>query len=138
MAIDYGKKRMGIAITDPMGIIAQPYLTINYRTKKEILQRLKSLIDEKKVKLVVVGYPISLNNEPTSMSEEVLKFVKQLGKLINTQIIIWDERFSTKLAMQISKDYKCKVKEVDRISASLILEDFLKQLQIQPDSTAYE
>lgn len=127
MAVDYGKMRIGIALTDPLGIIAQPYLTITYKSRKDLIKRLKFLSEQNNVGLILVGNPLSLNGRTNEMSEEIKRFVKDLKKSLKIKIQLWDERFTSQYAAKILKEYGIKKKKLDKISASLMLEEYLRQ-----------
>ena len=128
MAIDYGKKRVGIAITDPLGIISQPFLTIEMKSLKELIKRLKFIVQENDVGLILVGNPLSHNGNSTNMSQEVSAFVKRLRKAVTVEVKLWDERFTSRYAENILKDVGLKKKniQIDQIAASLILDEYIK------------
>ena len=128
MAIDYGKKRVGIAITDPLGIISQPFLTIEMKSPKELIKRLKFIVQENDVGLILVGNPLSHSGNSTNMSQEVLAFVKRLRKAVTVEVKLWDERFTSRYAENILKDVGLKKKnmQIDQIAASLILDEYIK------------
>ncbi len=125
MAIDYGRRRIGIALSDPSGTIAQPFLTIEKRSRKLLLQQLESIIDKNGVTLVLVGNPLSLKGESTPMSLEIAKLIQRLKKNMKIKVLSWDERFTSRLAVRVLKDHNLKPYNVDCIAAALILEDFL-------------
>ncbi len=126
MAIDYGRRRVGVAMTDPAGIIAQPFLTIENSSRGALIQKLKSIIEKNGVEIVIVGNPLSLKGEPTSIGEEISKFVQRLKRDVKIEVLNWDERFTSRLAVKVLKDHRLKPYNIDGISASLILEDFLE------------
>ncbi|MEO0096050.1 MAG: Holliday junction resolvase RuvX [candidate division WOR-3 bacterium] len=127
MAIDYGRTKIGIALTDPLGIIAQPYLSIPYISKKGLIKRLKCICEENSVGLILVGNPLRHNGKDSEMSGEIKKFAYDLKKLLKIKVHLWDERFTSQLATKVLKDHSIKSKNLDQISASLMLEEFLKQ-----------
>ncbi len=127
MAVDYGKMRIGIALTDPMGIIAQPYLTITYNSRKDLIKRLKFISEQNSVGLILVGNPVSLDGRTNEMSEEINRFVKDLKKSLKIEVQLWDERFTSKYALRVLKDHGIKKKNLDEIAASLMLEEYLRQ-----------
>lgn len=129
VAIDYGKKRVGIAVTDPLKIIANGLATVQ---SKEIWEFLERYTSEQEVECFVVGYPKQLNNKPSEAARYVEPFVKKLQKRfpqIPTQL--YDERFTSKLAKQAMIDGGLKKKRrrdkalVDEISATIILQNFM-------------
>ncbi len=127
MAIDYGKMHIGIALTDPLGIIAQPYLTISNKSHKDLIKRLKFICEENNVGLILVGNPLHLDGKNSALSSEIKKFVTRLKKSLNVEIQLWDERYTSQLAAKLLKDYGIKHKNLDQISASLMLEEYLRQ-----------
>jgi|UniRef100_A0A7V3VU94 putative Holliday junction resolvase len=127
MAIDYGRMRVGIALTDPLGVIAQPYLTLRYKTIKDLIKRLKFICEENNVGLILVGNPLRMDGEESEISEEIKRFVERLKKTIKVETRLWDERFTSRLASRVLKDYGLRQKNLDQISASLMLEEYLKQ-----------
>jgi putative Holliday junction resolvase len=128
MAVDYGKKRVGIALTDPLGIISQPLLTIRVRSQKALLRKIITIIDENSVGLVIIGNPLSHRGEATEMSSEIERFVKRLKEKKDIEIKLWDERFTSQYATNMLKTMNIKKKRgaVDQIAASIMLDEFLR------------
>jgi putative Holliday junction resolvase len=131
LAFDYGQKRIGLAVTDPMQIIASPLATVGpSEIEKYLLDYLnKEIVDE-----FVVGYPVQLNNKPSDSVKYIDPFLKRLAKLFPGKTVhLVDERFTSKIALQTIIDGGVKKKErkdktlADRISASLILQSFLER-----------
>jgi putative Holliday junction resolvase len=128
MAIDYGKKRVGLAVTDPLGIISQPFLTLEIKSQKKLIQRLKFIIQENSVGLVLVGNPLSHTGQATKMSQQIAVFVDELKKAVSVDVQLWDERFTSKYAVNTLKDVGIKRKgsKIDQIAASLMLDEYIK------------
>jgi putative Holliday junction resolvase len=131
LAFDYGKKRIGLAVTDPMQIIATPLTTVN---PSEIENFLLDYLKKEIVEEFVVGYPVQLNNKPSESVKYINPFIKRLGKLFPEKPVhLVDERFTSKIAMQSIIDGGVKKKArrdkalVDKVSASLILQTFLEK-----------
>lgn len=129
MAIDFGLRRMGIAITDPLKIIASPLETVD---SKEILVWLKNYFKLEPVDRIVLGMPLTLKNEPAEIAENVQLFAKELERLFpDKKIEFVDERFTSKMAAHtISQSGKSKKarqdkKLLDKVSASLILQTYM-------------
>lgn len=129
MAIDYGKKRTGIAITDEMQIIASGLTTID---TKDIFIFLKKYISTEKVDLFLVGKPKQMNNSDSESEELIVPFLKKLEKQIpQIPMLRVDERFTSKMAFQTMIDGGMKKKQrrnkamVDEISATIILQSYL-------------
>lgn len=131
LAFDYGQKRIGLAVTDPMQIIASPLTTI---APSEIENFLHDYLKKEIVDEFVVGYPVQLNNKPSDSVRYINPFLKRLGKLFpDKPLHLVDERFTSKIALQTIIDGGVKKKGrrdktlADKISASLILQAFLEK-----------
>lgn len=127
MAIDYGQRKVGIAMSDELGVISQPLMTLRAKSQKEFIKRLKFIVKENNVGLILVGNPLSHSGKSTPISEEILRFVKVLEKSIAVEVKLWDERFTSRYASRILKEKGIKQKgNIDQIAASLMLEEYLK------------
>lgn len=128
MAVDYGKKRVGIALTDPLGIIAQPLMTIQVKSQKMLLKKIITIINENDVGLMIIGNPLSHKGKVTEMSLEIERFVKRLKEKKGVEIKLWDERFTSQYAVNMLKTMNIKGKQgsVDRIAASIMLDEYLR------------
>jgi putative pre-16S rRNA nuclease len=129
LAIDYGLKRTGIAVTDPLRIIATPLETV---VTANLLQFLTSYLQKENVDEFVVGMPKTLSNEDSEIAPTVRKFVENLKlKFPGKGVHLADERFTSSMAMQAMIDGGMKKKDrqvkgnVDRISATIILQSFI-------------
>ena len=129
LAIDYGKKRTGIAITDEMQIIASGLTTID---TKDIFIFLKKYISTEKVDLFLVGKPKQMNNSDSEIEELIVPFLKKLEKQIpQIPMLRVDERFTSKMAFQtmidsgLNKTQRKNKALVDEISATIILQSYL-------------
>ena len=131
LAFDYGRKRTGLAVTDPMQIIASPLITVG---TYEIESFLQDFLKKENVDEFVIGYPVQLNNKPSDSVKYIDPFLKRLGKLFPEKPIhLVDERFTSKIALQtmieggVKKRNRRDKKLADKISASLILQSFLEK-----------
>ncbi len=130
MAIDYGAKRIGLAVTDPLQIIATALETVS---PKDILTFLKNYDQSEGVEAFIVGMPKQLNNTDSETAPMVQKFVKQLQmQFPDKPVHLADERFTSKIALQTmisggmkKKDRRDKA-NVDKISAVIILQSFME------------
>ena len=127
MAIDYGQKRVGVAITDPLCTIPQPLLTIKPKSVADLIKRLKCIVDEKNIGLIIVGNPVSMRGEPTEISRQVERFIKRLKRQLDIDVERWDERYLSKYAVNKFKEAGLSMKkgDIDRVAASLMLEEYL-------------
>lgn len=133
MAIDYGTKRVGIAVSDPMQIIATGLETV---PNAELMRFLKDYISQEEVVTFVVGEPLNMNDEVTATTKLVYTFVEKLKQTFpNIPVQLVDERMTSIEAKRIMlqsgiKKKKRREKErVDQISAILILQDYLERLR---------
>lgn len=131
MAIDYGGKRTGIAVTDELQIIASGLTTVD---TKKIFSFLESYLKTEKVSKIIVGEPKRMNNEASAIADEINKFVAKLSGLYpQIEIVRIDERFTSKMAFQTMIDSGLKKKQrqnkalVDEIAATILLQDYMKQ-----------
>lgn len=132
IAIDYGKKRVGIAVTDPGKIIATALDTVS---SNEIIPFLTDYISKEEVEKIVVGYPKQMNNEPSEAVVYIDPFLKSIQrKFKNITIEKFDERFTSKMAFQAILDAGIKKKKrqdkklIDKVSAVIILQSYLENI----------
>jgi len=128
LALDYGRKRVGLAISDPLGVIAQPFLTLEFISRKSLIERLKCIINENGVGLVLVGHPVSARGETTKMSAETSRFAELLARAAGVEVRLWDERYTSRYAERKFQDHGLRIrkKDQDRIAASIMLEEYLQ------------
>jgi len=132
LAMDFGKKRTGIAVTDDLQIIASGLTTVN---TKELIPFLKDYISKENVELFVIGEPKQMNYQPSQSEALIAPFMEKLKKEINIPIKRIDERFTSKMAMQTMIDSGLPKKKrqnkalLDEISATIILQTYLDQKQ---------
>lgn len=130
LSIDYGKKRTGLAVTDPLQIIAGGLATV---ATSELFDYLQAYIAREQVEMIVIGEPRQPNGEPSENLARVQQFVNRWRKAVpQVPIQYYDERFTSVLAHQAMLDGGLKKKArqnkglVDEISATIILEDYLR------------
>jgi len=129
IAIDFGTKRTGIAVTDELQLIASGLTTVD---TKELMSFLKEYMAKETVEAMVIGEPKRLNNEPSQVEDRIISFRESVIKNFpNLKIIRQDERFTSKMAFQtmidsgIGKKKRQNKALVDQISATIILQDYL-------------
>ena len=129
VGIDYGRKRVGVAVSDPLGIFASALDTIH---SAKIIEYLKKYAENEKVVRFVVGYPINTDGRPSEAAKDVDVFLKQLAKAFpDIPVTLEDERFTSVLAHRamidggMKKQDRMKKESVDKISAAIILQTFL-------------
>ena len=132
LAIDLGTKRTGLAVTDPLKILANPLETIE---TGQLINFLKSYCAKEEVEAIVLGLPTRLNGQDNEMTPRVMKLKEELEKAFPQQkIALEDERFTSKMAMQSmitmgskKKDRKEKAGNLDKVSAAIILQSYLEK-----------
>lgn len=130
LGIDYGMSRVGLAISDALGITAQSLDTLTINNNNNVLiDKLKQLKQDYKLDKVVIGYPKHMNGDKSETSkkiDEIIPKIESLGLIV----IKWDERLTTVMAHKTMKDLGIKQKDkkihADRLAAMYILEDYLK------------
>lgn len=132
MCLDIGDKRIGIAVTDPLGIIAQPYMVIEVTSQKDALQEILKIASSLSVELVVIGVPYNQDGNSTEQSNKNLFYTDNLREKI--KIDFCDERFSTVDAydslQEMGISSKQGKKSIDKISASIILQRYLEREKV--------
>ena len=129
VGIDYGRKRVGVAVSDPLGIFASALETV---PAAKIIDYLKNYTQNNKVVRFVVGYPMNLNGKPAECAQYVDIFLKQLKKQFpQIPVTLEDERFTSQLAMKamiaggMKKSDRREKENVDKISAAIILQSYM-------------
>lgn len=131
MALDYGSKRIGVAATDPLQLIASGLTTVH---PNEIIPYLKKYLEKENVECIVVGEPKNLDNTPSRSAGMIDRFVAQLARQFPGVVIEReDERFTSKIAAMTLVDSGLKKKQrqnkalIDEVSATLILQSYLER-----------
>jgi len=135
LAIDYGRKRVGIAVTDPMQLIATGLCTI---PANEIIAFLKNYLSKESVDCIVVGLPKQMNNSDSESMVYIKPFLKLLAKHFpETKVDAYDERFTSKIAQQAILDGGVKKMDrrekslVDMVSATIILQSYMQSKELR-------
>ena len=132
LGMDLGTKTLGLALSDKLGIIANPYKTLRYNDIDELVNEVTSLIDELKVEDLVLGYPKNMNNTLGEAVERTLTFKEKLEASVNKTVNLVDERLSTVEAERalIGADMSRRNRKevIDSVAASIILDTYLKRI----------
>lgn len=131
LGMDLGSKTLGLATSDKLGVIASPYKTIRYDNMESLIDEVIDLIDELKIKTLVLGYPKNMNNSTGESVERVLKFKNMLEEKSNMEVVLIDERLSTveaeKYLLDEDKSRSSRKKIIDAVAASIILDTYLRK-----------
>jgi len=135
LGIDYGQKRIGIAISDPLRLIAYPLETVE---RKRIEDSIRRILEKYSIEYVIIGYPLRTDGKLGEREEEVKSFAEKIKGKFNINIKLWDERYTTIEAERIIRDIGKKPSRdkgrVDRVAASLILQSYLDYLKKNEES----
>ena len=132
MGIDYGERRTGIAVSDPLGFTAQAVGTVNHKTPSEALSLVLDKINEIKPEKIVLGLPKNMDGSIGFRGEATQKFAEMLKENINLPIIFWDERLSTVSAIRTLNETNVRGKDrkkvIDTVAATYILQNYLDSI----------
>lgn len=133
LGIDYGQARIGIALSDPTGLFAQPMGLVRRKTDEQAIQEIISMVHEHTVEQCVVGLPRNMNGSEGIRAEQCRAFASLLGEGLNIPIDLYDERLTTVAAERMLKsadvNRKDRKKVVDSIAASMMLQGYLDSLR---------
>jgi putative holliday junction resolvase len=143
MALDAGEKWIGIALSDPLGILASPLMRISAASGDDPVAAIRRLVDQHEVKLVVVGVPYSMDGTAGRQAALVQDFVAKLARSLSVGVETWDERLSTVAAgrrmTEASAGRARKKEQIDAAAAAYILEGYLERRrreENEPESSA--
>lgn len=129
LSIDYGKKRVGLALSDPTKIFSYPFKTIT--NDKNIFLILQSIIKEKNIEKIILGNPLSDSGAASKIFDEILAFKKKLEIFFKGEIILWDESYSSEIAKELivlSVPKKSKRRQkgiIDKNAAAIFLQEYI-------------
>ncbi len=135
MGLDYGEKRIGVAVSDPLGLIAQGISVISYSSLDQALQEIEALCNEYAIEKIVVGNPYNMDGSRGRASEKAEGFALRLKEALSIEVDLIDERLSSisaekvLLSGDLSRGKRRKVK--DKLAAVLILEQYLTRIKRQ-------
>jgi putative Holliday junction resolvase len=130
LAVDYGEKRIGLAVSDELGITASPLMTLVRRSDDETVRQIAQLASKLRVTQIVVGLPRRTDAQEGEMERKVKAFAEKLRQAVSVPVVLFDERFTTRIAEQVLLEAdlpRRKRKQVrDRLSAVILLQSFLE------------
>ena len=136
LALDPGRKRIGVAISDPTGTIAQPLETIQVRTKREVIDRLQQLVRELSVDEILVGLPRTAEGELGPQAKRVLGWARHFDRYLGVPVIFRDESFSSQEAERIlierATPRRRREARLDAVAAAVVLQDYLDARSMKP------
>lgn len=135
MGLDFGSKTLGVAVSDPLGLTAQPVEIIRRKSENKLRQtlaRLEELVREYQATQLVLGFPKNMNNTLGERAEKSLEFKEMLERRIGLPVVMWDERLTTVAANRAMIEGKVRREDrsrhVDAIAAVLILQGYLDRI----------
>lgn len=130
LAIDYGERRIGLALSDEEHAFAFPFLTIDTKRQPDYMREIAHIIIKEGVGKILVGLPVGSAGKETAKAKKIKRFASKLSEYVSIPIVFWDESYTTQKAQSVLhlqgqslKDHKEKL---DMIAAALLLEDFLQ------------
>lgn len=132
IGLDYGTKTVGVAVSDGLGITAQPLETITRKSPNKLRQtlaRIEALIEEYGIEKIVLGYPKNMNNTAGARVEETMEFKEKLEKRTGLPVVLWDERLTTMeserilMAGGVRRENRKEV--IDQLAAAIILQSYM-------------
>ena len=130
LGLDVGSKRIGLAVSDPLGITAQGLETIRRQNKRLDLEELGKIIRQYSVSEIVVGYPLRLSGAEGTQSEKMQRFAEDLRKKFGLPVHLWDERLTSSQANRLLREMELSIQKragaVDRMAAVLILQNWME------------
>ncbi|MGI6007926.1 MAG: Holliday junction resolvase RuvX [Ruminococcus sp.] len=132
MGLDYGSRTVGVAVSDPLGITAQPVETIWRKSENKLrrtLARIEELIEEYQVERIVLGFPKNMNNTLGDRAAMSLEFKEILERRTGLDVVMWDERLTTveagRVLMEGGVRREHRKEKIDELAAVLILQNYL-------------
>lgn len=133
LGVDFGQARIGVAVSDELGMLAHPLETVSAKPIDAAAKRVAQLATEKDVETVVVGLPRHMSGAQGVAAEEVHAFVAKLRPLLRCNVVLWDERLTTTAAHRALRDAGKKTRStrgvVDQVAAQMILQGYLDSRQ---------
>lgn len=129
LGLDLGTKSLGLALSDRTGLIASFYKNISYTDEDKLLEEIKNIVEKEHVEKLVLGLPKNMDNSLGWRSTETIEFKEKLEKMLDKEVILEDERLTTKIAENMLIDFdlsrKKRKKVIDGVSAVIILQSYL-------------
>lgn len=129
LAIDFGLKRIGLALSDPLKIFAYPFMTVP--SDDDFINKLASIVEENAVDKIILGYPLTSRGEKTPLSDEIIKLKRKIEKSLKIEVVLRDERFTSEIARKMMIESVTKKSRrrdkglLDQNSAVVILQEYL-------------
>jgi putative holliday junction resolvase len=128
LAIDYGRRRIGLAISDELRLTASPLATIVRKNRRDDMRRLREIVRKNEVGLILVGSPVHLGGQAGEMAAEAARFAERAGKELGLPVALRDERLTSWEAEEIAKETGSRnTKNLDSMAAAILLREYLDE-----------
>lgn len=129
LALDYGSVRVGVALSDPLGLTAQARETLVPKSKSELMQKLFDLIRQNEVEAIVLGLPLNMDGSRGPKAREAGEFAETLKQRFSLPVNLWDERLTTRQAQNTMRETNTRTKghkpKIDSLAAVFLLQSYL-------------
>lgn len=136
LGLDYGSKRIGVAVSDELGMTAQPLSTIERKSRQGDLKAISDYVRSYSIEKIVVGYPVRLDETRGVQCEKVDRFIERLTSAFPLPVCKWDETLSTWEADEVLSEARIRRKDrkkiVDKIAAAIMLQSYLDSMRKKP------
>jgi putative Holliday junction resolvase len=132
LGLDHGSKRLGLAISDPLGMFARELTIIKRTTDEDDFARIRQIVTQEAVEGIVIGVPTNYEARPgqQSQADEVRQWVEALGKQVSLPLVLWDEQLSSADARELARSKRRKPSDpIDDLAARVILQSYLDALR---------
>ncbi len=128
LGLDYGRKRIGLAISDELRLTAQPLQTLTRKNRADDIRRLREICREQGVARIIVGHPVHITGEAGEMAEEAARFAARLKKELGIEVELLDERLTSWEAEQTVASTRRSSAPLDDVAAAILLREYLERL----------
>jgi putative holliday junction resolvase len=133
LGIDLGDRRIGLALSDGLGLLAHPLVTLPWKGTEALIKELNQIIDRESVRKLVIGVPFTMKGTHSAKTEQVKNIIEELRQQLGVEIIEMDERLTTKMAEKVFQSLGKKPSKnrdkIDQLAAVFILQSYLDQIQ---------
>lgn len=136
LALDLGKRRIGVAVSDELGITAQGLETIQCRNKRADLSAIARIVSEREISSILVGYPLNMNGQAGAQAEWVKSYAQTLERELGLPVQLWDERLTSAEASRLLRESDAHPDRrngtLDRMAAVILLQSYLDSFEYKP------
>jgi putative Holliday junction resolvase len=142
LGIDFGEKRIGLALSDPQGIIASPYEVLERTSDEQAVEAISERVAQHDIARILIGLPLNMDGTDSALTRRVRSFARKLEHALAQPVILWDERLSTRSAEQVLLQADTRRskrrKVIDKIAAQIILQHYLDAMENMAENARNE